>query len=35
MEFLLWHGLAMTAVIVISFTAGYTTAIMLKKSEKK
>tara|TARA_B100000131_G_scaffold124605_1_gene121715 strand:- start:466 stop:588 length:123 start_codon:yes stop_codon:yes gene_type:complete len=31
MEFLLWHGLAIATVIVISFTAGYITAGAVRK----
>mgnify|MGYP001254859828 CR=1 FL=1 len=35
-EFFLWHGLAMTAVIVISFVAGYTTkSMMLKRKHNR
>lgn len=34
MEFLVWHAIAITSVIAISFMAGFTTAQMLKKSKK-
>ena len=34
-EFFLWHGLAMTSVIVISFCAGYVTKSMMTDRRKR
>ena len=34
-EFFLWQGLAMTAVIVTSFVAGYVTKSILSKSRNR
>ncbi len=34
-EFFLWHALAMTSVIVISFCAGYVTKSMLSKKQNE
>ena len=34
-EFFLWHGIAMTAVIVTSFTAGYVTKSMMINRRKR
>ena len=35
MEFLLWHAVAMSTVIVISFMAGYYTAMVTNKRRNK
>ena len=35
MEFLLWHAVAMTTVIAISFIAGYYTAIVTNRRRNK
>ena len=34
-EFFLWHGLAMTVVIVTSFVAGYVTKSMMINRRKR
>ena len=34
-EFFLWHGLAMTVVIVTSFVAGYVTKSMMTDRRKR
>ena len=34
-EFFLWHGIAITAVIVTSFVAGYVTKSILSKSRDR
>ena len=33
MEFLVWHGVAMMAVVAISFIMGYSTAVMIKQKK--
>lgn len=35
MEFLLWHAIAMTSVIAISFMAGYYTAVVFNRRKNK
>tara|TARA_B100000902_G_scaffold355687_1_gene368790 strand:+ start:6094 stop:6201 length:108 start_codon:yes stop_codon:yes gene_type:complete len=35
MEFLVWHAVAMTTVVAVSFVAGYYTAAMSAKRKNK
>ena len=33
MDFLLWHAIAMISVIAVSFSAGYYTALQVKRKK--